>query len=143
MPTNDDLSQCFLIALHCCYLYLQGQETREHILISCPFTRIVWLHLKWPLRTDTFGQTSVVQWVKLILGFDRLLTLPPDAKHKFLLQAAIFLDHEWQLRNNNKLHLHLLDPLQAAIDINNRLLAQTTANRLPAQTTAWESLLPE
>lgn len=97
---NEVISSRIHLLDSLCMMCHQHPETAEHLLLHCSFSRTTWSYLRWPIRLQQI-QHSSAQWVKLMLGIDNSLNILGEIKHGFLSQAMIFVDHLWQLHNNN------------------------------------------
>ena len=65
--TGDRRVRHGLKAWELCYLYDQGQETIDHILAACPFSREVWFYILQALgrQLPTAAATTLHWWRRL------------------------------------------------------------------------------
>lgn len=59
-----------------CALCAQEDEILQHLLFSCPFSRLIWLSSRWSLDSQRFAAFLVVLWIKAILSPTRSLGIP-------------------------------------------------------------------
>lgn len=74
------------------------QETIQHILLSCPFTRIIWRNVRWPLDTSTFGSIPITVWIKAVLRPHAELAIPKVDVHNFQVTATVAMYQIWLAR---------------------------------------------
>lgn len=97
------------------------KESHGHIFLHCPFSRILWSRLTFPLNLDTLSDTTIIQWIKLTLSLDCRLGRPQEHHRTFLLQATIAIDHTREFRNSK---------LEKMKEVNRRLSAYDNAYTL-------------
>lgn len=68
MPTNEILGQRFKIEFSYCFVCHRGTEPIEHILLHCPYSKIIWSYLHWQLQLETFANINAIKWVEIVLG---------------------------------------------------------------------------
>lgn len=67
---------------------------------TAPFNTIGWSLVKYPVRIQAMEDISATDWIHLILGIKKDLSIPFNLQHEFLLQAVIIFDTIWQYRNS-------------------------------------------
>lgn len=82
----------------CCPMCNGPQETIQHILLSCPFTRIIWRNVRWPLDTSTFGSIPITVWIKAVLRPHAELAIPKVDVHNFQVTATVAMYQIWLAR---------------------------------------------
>lgn len=100
LPVRPNIFKFTLVAGQkdtCCPMCNGSQETIPHILLSCPFARIIWRNIRWPLDTSTYGSLPITVWIKAFLRPHAELAIPKVDAHNFQVTAAVAMDHLFDL----------------------------------------------
>lgn len=134
LPTRQRLATWGICASTSCCLCSQQTETRDHLLITCDFSAVIW-NLVFNRLSPT--QLLFSTWAELLSWTRRRSAIAPSLLRKIVSLATVF--HLWKQRNN-VLHNARLIPSQIIFNGIDREVRNTiTARRHKRQ---WRPLMP-
>ena len=95
--TKDKLSKFVDIGDVYCPLCRLEIESSLHLCAFCPIVKAVWFNSKWGLRMDSFGFSSIVDFIQFLCSPSFINQL--SQKNELLLFGATLCDGIWKLRN--------------------------------------------
>lgn len=134
LPTRTRLiSWGMQIPITCCVCSLQA-ETRDHLMLTCPFAVVIWGEIRRRLRTTVPHFTD---WSQLIQWSSTSSSTAPSVLRMMVVQAMVY--GIWQQRNN-MLHNQMLTPALVLFkDINRQVINTINALRTRKK---FKSLMP-
>ncbi|KAG2243487.1 hypothetical protein Bca52824_094670 [Brassica carinata] len=100
------------------------QETRDHLMLSCPYALVLWSEVKRRFR-DTVPPFS--KWSDLMQWTSSSSPTTPSMLRMMVIQALVY--NIWQQRNNKLQNHTLLPPLVAFKRINRHVIDSISAAR--------------
>ena len=117
--------------LHC-VLCNHSDESIEHILISCPYTSIIWFLSIWLIITASLDHLSPYDIVKYAIFHHKHLQVSLENGYMITLFCSIFFDNIWRI-SNQTIFANYMPSLRKDANIINRACSEHIA--------AWTSHL--
>lgn len=99
LPTLDRLSRFLPLQSNLCYLCVGSPETIHHLVLDCPFTKLLWWQSPWQIRLESFQHLEVTEWLRMLLCQEAPLPLSAEEKMKLSFFLAVSMEHVWMARN--------------------------------------------
>ena len=134
LPVREILSKRFPI-LNISYPVC-GEEVEfiEHVFIRCPITVQAWANSIWPLNMGVFKDTSIDQWINIIINPIEMLQVQGKEAKDFTLFAVVLYDQICMNRNQTVWGNKPVDSIKLSIQINKVFIQHKQA---------WQSIIGE
>lgn len=78
-----------------CPLCGAGTEKFHHLLLMCPYSRVIWSESQCQINIAAFGSGSVGDWIQKILHPHQRIRIPLEEQHLFQLYTMNAIDLLW------------------------------------------------
>ncbi|KAG5378567.1 hypothetical protein IGI04_026409 [Brassica rapa subsp. trilocularis] len=124
LPTRDRLSSWGMQVPSCCCICTTEPESRDHLMLSCPFVLTLWAEIRIRLRC---GVPNFSTWSELMLWASASAPAAPSILKLLVVQTLVY--SVWRQRNSMLYSNCISPPLVVFKDINRQVINSIYALR--------------
>lgn len=124
LPTRSRLAAWGMQLPSVCCICSSQPETRDHLMLSCPFAEVLWSESRRRFRDTVPAFTN---WNELVLWLSSSSSAAPSRLRMIVAQALIY--NIWKQRNNMLHNQALTPPLSTFREINRHTINTINAWR--------------